>query len=174
MAAEERKQVVRQEDNSGRTALHYAAGRDKDDIVEKLLRNDLSVAYIQDHDGYSPLHIAAASGCSRAISALLNHCPDALEQRDPRGRNALHISIINYRRLEERLLQHTIINEPDKAGNTPLHLAAKLVRTRVVMGLLRKRCADLNAKNKDGLTALDLAMSQRKSLPARVFFFFFF
>ncbi|XP_058092370.1 protein ACCELERATED CELL DEATH 6-like [Magnolia sinica] len=158
---EQKRDIVRIQDNHGRTALHYAACQDKPTIVSVLLRSDHSLAYILDNNGCSPLHIAAASGSPLVIAELLKHCPDVSEQLDPSGKNVFHIAII-YRKYStvRRLLRmpelEGMINEPDADGNTLLHLAAKYRSDALLMLLSRDRRMDMTIMNKDGQTALDL------------------
>ncbi|KAJ0101919.1 hypothetical protein Patl1_04354 [Pistacia atlantica] len=45
---------------------------------------------------------------------------------------------------------------PDKEGNTPLHLAIENKNYKMVRRLMETRCVDLRAKNKRGLTVLDI------------------
>ncbi|XXG44993.1 hypothetical protein AAC387_Pa02g0200 [Persea americana] len=154
----ERREVTRMRDSIGRTALHYAAERDNSEIVNILLENDLVAAYYRDIAGYSPLHITAATGCWAAFSALLEKCPDAMEQHDLNGGNVFHISVTNYKWYKDWPKQHQdMVNDTDKDGNRPLHLAAKLLSTRLVFQLLEYEGIDLNVKNKEGLTAFDVA-----------------
>eukprot|EP00268_Persea_americana_P001033 TRINITY_DN103087_c0_g1_i1.p1 TRINITY_DN103087_c0_g1~~TRINITY_DN103087_c0_g1_i1.p1 ORF type:complete len:124 (-),score=20.74 TRINITY_DN103087_c0_g1_i1:464-835(-) len=57
---EEKMMALSKQDNIARTALHYAACANYSGIVDMLLENHSSAAYILDNDGYSPLHIAVA------------------------------------------------------------------------------------------------------------------
>lgn len=50
------------------------------------------------------------------------------------------------------------INDVDKEGNTPLHLAVKLGRTHIVQSLINIKQININAQNNDGETPIYLAM----------------
>lgn len=49
------------EDETGKTALHYAANYDLDDVVEVLLKNEANVNAV-DNELNTPLHYAAKHG----------------------------------------------------------------------------------------------------------------
>lgn len=98
-------------------------------MVAILLEKERSLAYVANYVHQSPLHAAAAArNAISAIEEILKRCPDAAEQVDDTGRNALHIAAMNFRvRATECLLKNirhpAIINKADKDGNTPFHLA---------------------------------------------------
>lgn len=56
-----------------------------------------------------------------------------------------------------------MINEPDKDGNTPLHLAVMNFHSRVVRDLVKTNEVDIGAINNDGKTALEIA--QVRNIP---------
>ncbi|KAM9163470.1 LOW QUALITY PROTEIN: transient receptor potential cation channel subfamily A member 1 [Pangshura tecta] len=102
------KDLVVEEDNEGCTPLHYACRQGVPFSVNSLLDLNVSV-YSKSRDKKSPLHFAASYG-------RINTC-----QRLLRGMN------------DTRLL-----NEGDKKGMTPLHLAAQNGHEKVVQFLLKK------------------------------------
>lgn len=63
-------------DVTGRSALHWAAGDRRDEIVELLLANGASCNRADDC-GYTPLHLAAAAGHESTCRILLNAGADA-------------------------------------------------------------------------------------------------
>ncbi|XP_074843185.1 transient receptor potential cation channel subfamily A member 1 isoform X2 [Carettochelys insculpta] len=102
------KDLVVEEDDEGCTPLHYACRQGVPFSVNSLLDLNVSV-YSKSRDKKSPLHFAASYG-------RINTC-----QRLLRGMN------------DTRLL-----NEGDKKGMTPLHLAAKNGHEKVVQFLLKR------------------------------------
>lgn len=75
------------------------------------------------------------------------------------GQTALHKAVMENKVEEVKLLiaQGANVNQQDKLGNTPLHLAAFLGRTDCVIALLNAPNIDLSLKNKQNKTPLDMA-----------------
>lgn len=164
-------EILGQKDSSGKTALHYAASlchdqeADRKEILKRLLSANPSLAYETDNDGNSPLLIATLQGHKFAIREIIDHCPDAVELVDGRGRNALHLAVLNnsvsmVNALLGRSEQMILINERDNDGNTPIHLAVdEKTHVIVLKFLLTYEGFDLAITNKKGLTALDVCGS---------------
>ncbi|KAF8412913.1 hypothetical protein HHK36_000885 [Tetracentron sinense] len=162
-----RPELIKLADSYGKTALHYAAEANSIGIIRMLLRKDKTCAYEQDNDGNSPLHVAASSVKRRAVQVIIKYCPDTTELLNNTGRNALHLAVRkniigNVRRFLKLPEMRELINEQDDEGNTPLHIATMFHHYLMVRGLIQTGCADLRAKNKKGLTALDICESQWK------------
>lgn len=163
--------LLGQKDSSGKTALHYAASlchdqeADRKEILKRLLSANPSLAYETDNDGNSPLLIATLQGHKFAIGEIIDRCPDAVELVDRRGRNALHLAVLNNSvsmvdALLGRSKQMILINERDNDGNTPIHLAVDEKTHVIVLNfLLKYESFDLAITNKEGLTALDVCGS---------------
>ncbi|KAF8391803.1 hypothetical protein HHK36_022037 [Tetracentron sinense] len=134
-----------------------------------LRKVDSSVAYIQDKDGSSvALHYAAGNGHDDVIKEIIGRYPDAVELVDTRGQNAIHVCIANYNQYEKVLdsfmsedRHDELINQADKDGNTPLHLAVNRDTPGLVKYLLEKYKGrvDIDAMNKAHFSSLDLALS---------------
>ncbi|KAF9608158.1 hypothetical protein IFM89_007544 [Coptis chinensis] len=158
-------ELIQKMDKDGQTALHYATVANSLTMIRLLLKRDTSAVYIFDNDGLSPLLIAAHSGTASAVKAILKFCPDTIELLNRDGRNVLHLAVeSNTGTVVRSLLKmpeiQELINEADHAGNSPLHLATKNHHYRIVKELMRTKSIDLNAKNKEGSTALDICESQ--------------
>ncbi|XP_063155461.1 transient receptor potential cation channel subfamily A member 1 [Candoia aspera] len=102
------KDLVTEEDHEGCTPLHYACKQGVPLSVNVLLEMNVSV-YSKSRDKKSPLHFAASYG-------RINTCHHLLEAME-----------------DTRLL-----NEGDKKGMTPLHLAAQNGHEKVAQFLLKK------------------------------------
>uniref|UniRef100_A0A670XMQ2 Transient receptor potential cation channel subfamily A member 1 n=1 Tax=Pseudonaja textilis TaxID=8673 RepID=A0A670XMQ2_PSETE len=100
--------LINEEDQEGCTPLHYASKQGIPLSVNILLKMNVSV-YSKSRDKKSPLHFAASYG-------RINTCLRLLEAME-----------------DTRLL-----NEGDKKGMTPLHLAAQNGHEKVVQFLLKK------------------------------------
>ena len=77
-------------DTDGKCPIHYAAARDRIDIINILLKHNSSVD-AQDNEGCTPLHLSASLGLVHCISLLLENKAD-VEKRDNAGRTALHLA----------------------------------------------------------------------------------
>ncbi|OWM88730.1 hypothetical protein CDL15_Pgr002497 [Punica granatum] len=155
-----RPELINAMDHEGRNAVHYAASSGEHKMVEKLLEFDFSSAYATDRNGHSPLQAAALLGHTKVISGILRHCPDSGEFLDLKGQNALHLAVLGGKaKVVSRMLEmeelEGLINQPDKNGNTPLHLAAVERNTWIMRYLLWDGRVDRKAGNMSGLTALD-------------------
>ncbi|KAL8182027.1 UNVERIFIED_CONTAM: hypothetical protein K2H54_040276 [Gekko kuhli] len=102
------KDLVTEEDNEGCTPLHYACRQGVPLSVNNLLGLNVSI-YSKSRDKKSPLHFAASYG-------RINTC----------------------QRLLRDMVDTRLLNEGDKKGMTPLHLAAQNGHEKVVQFLLKK------------------------------------
>ncbi|PHT49121.1 hypothetical protein CQW23_13329 [Capsicum baccatum] len=97
-------------------------------------RTPLHAVVIHEHEGNEndwtkAIHIAASEGDVSMINKLLNHRPDCCYMLNRNNQNALHVSILNTQdKVVCSLLNSdkcdNLVDEPDRDGNTPLHLLA--------------------------------------------------
>ncbi|XP_062985937.1 transient receptor potential cation channel subfamily A member 1 [Elgaria multicarinata webbii] len=102
------KELVTDEDNEGCTPLHYACRQGVPISVNSLLQLNVSICS-KSRDRKSPLHFAASYGRINTCQRLLRDMEDT-----------------------------RLLNEGDKKGMTPLHLAAQNGHEKVVQFLLKK------------------------------------
>jgi len=154
--------------NDGNTALMIAAGREIS-ALEKLLPVTKNIN-LQNLKGESALTFAVRSGNPEAVSLLLNKGAD-VNVKDKDGNNLGVYLIQSYRpagrgeaaaqdpfEAKVKLLQEKGLNlaAAQKDGSTLYHFAI----AKNDLNLVKKLAAlniDINAKNKDGLTALHKA-----------------
>lgn len=157
----ESRNLAKETDESGSTPLHYAASDGDREIVAMLIRSMPSAMYLQDKEGCAPLHIAARMGHVNVIHDMLEACPDSAELTDVKGRNFLHVAVDRgHESIVTYLLGSPIlagaVNEQDKDGNTPLHLAVMAGNPN--LALLEIEDVELNIANNEGKTPFDLGM----------------
>ena len=154
-------------DNDGWTPLHYAAYFGNTEVVEMFLENNISLPYKMDKEGMSALHISAMRGHGGVMRAIITKCPNTCELLDNKGRTALHLAVEHGKKNAVKVLLQTLtfqdhINEQDKEGNTPLHVAATNDRFKISLMLTDDRRVEKLAVNKKGMSAADIIESRRK------------
>ena len=174
MCDEERQCLLNQTNKEGKTALHTALQKDNPEVVEELMRAgaDLSVV-TEDEEGSNAFHVAAGSGNCKSIgrchfnkhSFLKEECLDNPEkQRFLSSLNAFnkkgYTPLMMSTHIDSAVIFLQAGADPNirhaETGNTVLHFTAEkdnpgLIRALIAFG------ADLEIKNRDNKTALDLA-----------------
>ena len=82
-------------DSKGRTALHWAALKDKSRVVYALLEAGAEVDAEREADGATPLFLAAEAGSNNAAYALMEYEADVDAQRTTDGATPLYIACCN-------------------------------------------------------------------------------
>ncbi|KAH0640692.1 hypothetical protein KY290_037927 [Solanum tuberosum] len=81
--------------NSGDTPLHEAARFGKKDMVERILRIEKDLVYVQNNLGETPLYVAAASGEKDVFTILVNCDFSKLTMKRNDGKTILHATIFH-------------------------------------------------------------------------------
>ncbi|KAL8254269.1 hypothetical protein R6Q59_032490 [Mikania micrantha] len=160
MVAEKIVRVPLPDNNSH--LLHLAASQGVPDFVKYLLDMFNMDVLRHDKEGFCPIHLASKNGHLQVTIELLQRYPDAREFLSERHQNVLHVAAENGKvNIVQNILKtewaEFLLNEKDKDGNTPLHLATKNWHPKVVSVLTWAPRVDLKQVNHEGLTALEVA-----------------
>ncbi|KAJ6016453.1 ankyrin repeat-containing protein [Penicillium herquei] len=133
---------------SGFSAIHLAAHFGKLSIIHLLLSVCPEDVDLANHEGQTPLHIAASEGHIELIPELLRSGANALLQ-DADSRTALHLAVLKghfdiIRMLLDDQQGQAMVRIPDSAGRTPLHQAVMQESGQAVR-LMLERGADPRA-----------------------------
>ncbi len=166
--------IDERDDVAGRTLLFAMIDDDDAEGVRFACGLGASVN-VQDNDGWTPLHYACQSTCSRDVfEALLEHGAD-VRARSVRRRTPMHeAASVGDARAIMLLLDHgASIHSQDDQGRTPLHCACQNefsfsshehadARTAAVL-LLLDHGADVHQRNRHGRTPLCMACAASPS-----------
>lgn len=163
-------------DRTGRTALINAINNGRWPVVETLLLRGAD-ANIVDVWNRTPLHcmvmkLANTEHTDPAPLITLLECGAKIDTVEPQEQNsALHFAAKYGLKLElmDVLLQHDReIDRPNKAGSTPLHLAAQQGNVDLIAYLL-SRGARIDSLDGEGKTPKMIAIQYQKDVAAAAF-----
>ena len=123
-------------DDMGLSALHYACSGDNLEITKMLLGLDPGLAVKFDNNGYTPLHLAAMNAKDAILEEFLAMVPTSFQLLTREGETVFHLTV-RFNRfnafvwLAQNFGDTDLFHQPDKSGNTILHLAASAGRHRV-------------------------------------------
>ncbi|XP_074332316.1 protein ACCELERATED CELL DEATH 6-like [Apium graveolens] len=161
--------VIHVKDEYGQTPLHHAAALNFLEGVEFLVHKFKMDIYEKNAYGFYPLHSASKNGHVGILKKLLQHCPDAKEFVNDDNQNILHVAAMYGKDSVVRYILSTpeldlLLNEKDKDGNTPLHLATINWHPEVLSSLTWDKRVDLGLVNLEGLTAIDSAEEKMEAM----------
>jgi ankyrin repeat protein len=142
-------------------ASQIAGRRDADDaldILQTLVEQEEKLISIRDSRGKTPLHYSVTGSSDRATKWLIEKgC--SVRATDDQGQSALH-SARSIRNLVTLLDAGCFIDQQDKTGKTPIHIAVA-PGSEDFIKILVDRGANLNLKDNLGKTAIHYAIMRR-------------
>lgn len=147
--------------SDGWTALMEAAYRDQDRMVVRLLKAGARADAREARLGLTPLLVAAKGDRPASVTALLEAGADVDAVDRKNGLGALHHALASRKQRSDQIAAELLVRGADaglpaKDGFTPLMSAARsgsLAKATLVLS----ENVDVNARSRDGRTALGLA-----------------
>ena len=155
-------------DKDGNSPILFAAYKGKVSIISKMI--ELGVQYsVKNKAGLNVIHMAAQNDMGNIIVYFKEKYNFDLYQNDNQGNNSIHWACSNSAKFSlEYLLFYLdeknidIINNLNKNGQTPLHLAILTNATKDIIKKLLKKGCKTDIKDKNNLTVLDITSENLK------------
>ncbi|OHS99893.1 hypothetical protein TRFO_08202 [Tritrichomonas foetus] len=150
--------------HNGWNFLHFAVSNGYENIVESVQHN-LSEPILRRGDIYNRtvMHHAAINGQLHIIQILDSLGFDLYSDKDKFGKTPLHYAAeLGHNRALKFLITKIGINETDRSGQTPLHLAVINNNFDVVNTLLHEEDIDINIMDTQQRTPLYLAVENAR------------
>ncbi len=155
---------VNQADAEGNTALMNAAAFNRDAATVQSLLARVKDINQPNRNGATALALAVKGNSAEVVELLLNQGAD-LQATDAKGNNLVYYLFESYNPRQQRDFEQKLrllqskglaLDKPQADGNTVYHLAVARNDLSLVK-LVQPLGADVNARNKEGLTALHKA-----------------
>ncbi|KAL7167085.1 hypothetical protein ACSBR2_037706 [Camellia fascicularis] len=154
----------------GLSPLHLALQNKHSETVRRLVKFDSELIRVKGREGLTPLHfVAKTDDPDDLLSKFLDVCSSSINDVTIHEETALHIAVKSFSPKAVKVLlkwlrktyEGEVLCLTDKGGNTVLHTAVSTSQPEIVKLLVKEIYTDINAKNLQKLTALDIA----KALP---------
>ncbi|EJD76142.1 hypothetical protein LOAG_16844 [Loa loa] len=151
-------------DDSGRTAVHWAASGGCLEIVQFCVSQQESDAIAMDDMGWTPLMIACSAGRLEVVRYLITLPLVNVNTPNNNKQTALHYAASKNRpQITTILLKNGAnVNAQDNYQATPLHRAASQGHEKIVPILLNEPSLRINITDSAGCTALHLAVEEQR------------
>lgn len=149
-------------DSGGRTLLHWAAGEGHIDDMKQFLKEGADIE-AEDKHGFTPLALAAFAGKVDTVKLLIEKGAN-LEAKDNGSNTPLHLAAVAGDEEVAKILIESKANleAKDYKDQTPLFFAATNSRRPEVLIFLLKQGADIEVRDRQGKTALDIAIERKQ------------
>lgn len=172
-------------DARGSTVLHTASGRGQVEVVKHLL-SSYDIINSIDNRGNTALHVAAYRGHLAVVEVLVSTSPSTTSLTNNYGDTFLHMAVSGFlapgfRRLDRQLEllkqlvggklvnMEGVVNVKNNEGRTALHMAViENLQSQVVELLMSVRYIDLNIRDADGNTPLDLLKQRPQTASSEI------
>lgn len=177
--------ILSYRDAQGSTALHSASGRGQVEVV-KYLTSSFDIMNSVDNRGNTALNVAAYLGHLPVIEILISASPSSTSITNNYGDTFLHLAVAGFRTPTFRRLDRQIelvkqlvsgklvnlediINVKNKDGRTVLHMAViENIQYDIVELLMSVPCINLNLRDADGNTPLDILKQRPRSASSEI------
>ncbi|CAI0456812.1 unnamed protein product [Linum tenue] len=178
-------EILSYRDKQGSTILHAAAAKGQVEVIKYLI-STFEMINSTDNQGNTALHIAAYRGQLHVFQALVEASPSMLASTNNAGETFLHMAVSGFqnpafRRLDKQieLMKQLIrggsfhieqmINAKNNDGRTALHTAILAnMHSDLVQLLMAVESIEVNARDADGMTVLDLLKQRPRSASSDV------
>ncbi|CAL1391518.1 unnamed protein product [Linum trigynum] len=178
-------EILSYRDKQGSTILHAAAAKGQVEVIKYLI-STFEMINSTDNQGNTALHIAAYRGQLHVFQALVEASPSMLASTNNAGETFLHMAVSGFqnpafRRLDKQieLMKELIrggsfhieevINAKNSDGRTALHTAILAnMHSDLVQLLMAVESIEVNARDADGMTVLDLLKQRPRSASSDV------
>ncbi|KAK6273824.1 hypothetical protein POUND7_010907 [Theobroma cacao] len=180
----QKPELATDSNSHGSSPLHVAAAKGYVEIVKELLLVNPDMCLVKDRDGRTPLHLAAIKGRIEVLTELVRVRPEATRVLTGGGESALHLSVKNNHFGALKVVVESVgkddqfANWRDSEGSSVLHLAVAKKQleapdysnfhfshcSKMIKYLLTNTKMEVNGRNANGFTALDLLLHSQRDL----------
>lgn len=172
-------------DAQGSTLLHSASGRGQVEVVKDLL-SSYDIIASTDNQGNTALNVAAYRGYLPVVEILISASQSITSITNNYGDTFLHMAVAGFRapgfrrldrqiELIKQLVSEKLVSMPDiinaqnNEGRTALHMAVNdNFQSNLVELLMTVPSIDLNIRDADGLTPLDLLKQRPRTASSEI------
>ncbi|KAK4267419.1 hypothetical protein QN277_024202 [Acacia crassicarpa] len=153
-------------DDEGNWPLHHACYRGHKEMAWMLLKRDPNIALIYNNNGYTPLHLTAINGKVSILQDFVSNNAASFHYLTREEETIFHLAV-RYGHHDALVFLAQVSNGTnllhcqDRYGNTVLHLAVTAGRHEIAEFLINKTNLEINTRNSEGLTALDILEQAR-------------